>query len=378
MWRRRVEVGVVVGVIALVMAVILPAIERAREVARLSQSKNNLKQLGLALHNYHDTFLCLPPGGTFHSDGRGHHGWMSSTLPYMDSSPVYSWIDFNEPWDSPRNAGIFTQSKTVYESPSTDTPVGKWDFCLAHYSANANLLAANSSVQLKDVPSLENIFLAGELAGDFVPWGCPYNWRPLVSVNGTPPTYGRSRKDGCLFLLADGHVEFISNAVAPELVSQLAGPDLAGFAKTPDNIVRPAAFVVPRDALKRSNRRVRGEWFCFCDEDIHGHVVGLFSHDKREWSVSDSDFSSIVRHVHLERLELGGSFTDAALPSLGGLTKLRTLRLHSDGITESGLSFVEHLPNLKTFTIRGKQITNDIRQRLRERLPTCEIWLHQQ
>lgn len=378
MWRRRVEVGVVVGVIALVLAVILPAIQRAREAALLSQSKNNLKQLGLALHNYHDTFLCLPPGGTFHSDGRGHHGWMSSTLPYMDSSPVYSWIDFNEPWDSPRNAGIFTQSKPVYESPTTSTPVGKWDFCLAHYSANAHLLAANSSVRLKDVPSPENVFLAGELAGDFVPWGCPYNWRPVVSVNGTPLTYGRSRKDGCLFLLADGHVEFISNAMAPKLMSQLAGPDLAGFAKTLENIFRPTTFVVPKSALKRDIRHFAGEGICFSDEDIDGHVVSMFSSGKSEWRVSDSDFPSIVRHVHLERLELRGSFTDAALPSLGSLTKLRTLSLYSDGITESGLSFVEQLPNLKSFTIRGRQITNDVRQRLRERLPKCEVWLHQQ
>ncbi len=273
MWSRRIEVGVVVVVIALVLAVILPAIQQARESARRTQSKNNLKQLGLALHNYHDTFLCLPPGGTFYADGRGYHGWMTSILPYIDSSPVYNWIDFDEPWDSPRNAGIFAQSYLAYESPSVRTPVGRWDYHLAHYSANAHLLAANSSVKLKDVTSQETVFLVGELSGDFVPWGCPYNWRPLVSFNATPPTYGRSTKDGCLFLFADAHVEFISNAAAPGLMIQLAGPDLAGFAKTPDNIVRPQVFVMHEDTHKRSLHHLGDGWWEIRYEDIHGNVT---------------------------------------------------------------------------------------------------------
>ncbi len=378
MWRRRIEVMVVLAVVAVGVALLFPALQQAREAARRTQSKNQLKQLGLALHNYHDTCQTLPPGGTFYADGRGYHGWMTSILPYVDASPVYSWVDFDHPWNSPRNAGIFAQHYPAYESPSVHTPVGSWDYYLAHYSVNAHLLAANSSVKLKDVTSEETVFLVGELSGDYVPWGSPYNLRPLISLNGTPPTYGRSSKDGCLFLLADGHVEFISNAVDSELMQSLNGPDLAGHKKTPDNIVRPTAFVVPRDTLKRRVGWPSGDHSCFCDEDIDGHVVGLFHHDKLDWNVRDADFPAIARNVHLERLELKGSFTDAVLPSLGGLTKLQTLSLHSNGITESGLSFVERLPNLKSLTVSGKQITNEVHQRLRKRLPACEIWRHQQ
>jgi prepilin-type processing-associated H-X9-DG protein len=273
MWRRRIEVAVVVGVIAMVVALVAPAIQQARESARRTQSKNQLKQLGLALHNYHDTFQCLPPGGTFYSDGRGYHGWMTSTLPYMDASPVYSWIDFNQPWESPRNAGIFAERYPVYESPSVHTPVGSWDYCLAHYSANAHLMAANSSVMLKDIGAKETTFLVGELSGDFVPWGCPYNWRPLVSLNGTPPTYGRSTKDGCLFLFVDGHVEFVANGIDSELRQRLNGPDLAGYEKTPRNIVRPKDFVVHKDAKKRRLRRSEGDMWEMQYTDINGNVT---------------------------------------------------------------------------------------------------------
>jgi type II secretory pathway pseudopilin PulG len=273
MWHRWIGRGIVAAMIVVVLAVLLPAIQQSRESARLTQSKNRLKYLGLALHNYHDTFQCLPPGGTFHPDGRGHHGWMSSTLAYMDASPVYNWIDFNEPWDSPRNAGIFTEPKPAYVSPTTSTPVGRWDFCLAHYSANAHLMAANSSVKLRDVPSWKNTFLVGELSGDFVPWGCPYNWRPIVSINGSPLTYGCRRKDGCLFLFVDEHVDLVSNVADLELIGRLSGPDPAGFSTTPYNIVRPARFVVPNGAFKRRLRRVDDEEFELLFEDIDGKVT---------------------------------------------------------------------------------------------------------
>ena len=63
-WQRWISISLVLGMLLLAFGLIMPAVFQAREAARRSSAKNNLKQIGLALHNYHDTHHCLPPGGT--------------------------------------------------------------------------------------------------------------------------------------------------------------------------------------------------------------------------------------------------------------------------------------------------------------------------
>ena len=88
-----VEVIIVLGIIAVLVALLLPAVEESRSAARRTQCKNNLKQLGLALHNYHDTCRTFPPGFVLNTNGPYlGWGWGLQILPYIDCSPQYNNI----------------------------------------------------------------------------------------------------------------------------------------------------------------------------------------------------------------------------------------------------------------------------------------------
>lgn len=108
------ELLVVIAVIAILVALLLPAVQQAREASRRTQCRNNLRQLGLALQNYHETFRQFPPtqinsyyppGKTPPGNGGRYSGtplprnysWICLLLPHLDQGPLYQQIDFEEP-----------------------------------------------------------------------------------------------------------------------------------------------------------------------------------------------------------------------------------------------------------------------------------------
>ena len=97
-----IELLVVIAIIAILIALLLPAVQQAREAARRTQCKNNLKQIGLALHNYHDTYGFFPPGRTRNSYSgivsgwyTGNIGWLPRILAQIDQAPLFNRIDWN-------------------------------------------------------------------------------------------------------------------------------------------------------------------------------------------------------------------------------------------------------------------------------------------
>ena len=86
-----IELLVVIAIIAVLIALLLPAVQQARESARRTQCKNNLKQLGLALHNYHDNFKGFPMGKTSPNSMSMH----PRLLPFLDQAPLFNLMDFN-------------------------------------------------------------------------------------------------------------------------------------------------------------------------------------------------------------------------------------------------------------------------------------------
>ncbi len=114
-----IELLVVIAIVAILIALLLPAVQQAREAARRSQCTNNLKQIGLALHNYHDTHKCFPAG--FYTA----HGWAWGTmiLPMIDQANLYNKLAPNGLMDL-SNATVLANCQTVV--PAFICPSNPW------------------------------------------------------------------------------------------------------------------------------------------------------------------------------------------------------------------------------------------------------------
>lgn len=161
-----IELLVVIAIIAILIALLLPAVQQAREAARRTQCKNNLKQLGLALHNYHDVNLCFPPAMIVTPGETYHWTWSVMVLPYIDQAPLFNRLDpgpttalgalvanlpalqnaypaFRCPSDTGPN--LNTDAAHVFNDGTTDQQVSL-----------TNYVVANSSGTLRPQPTLQD------------------------------------------------------------------------------------------------------------------------------------------------------------------------------------------------------------------------------
>jgi type II secretory pathway pseudopilin PulG len=214
------------GVLALLL---VPAISGARDAARITQSRNNLKQIGLALHNYHDVFNTLPPGGIYAEDGTPYHGWQTSILPFVDQAPLYNQIDFNRPWTDPVNTATFQVPVLPYQSPFEEANRMANGGAASHYAGNQHVMFENSSLRIYDAKDgTSNTLLAGEVGAGYKAWGDPSNVRdPGLGILGDATSFGRpaGAPDGCIMLLMDGSVREISKDIDPAVLKALSTPD---------------------------------------------------------------------------------------------------------------------------------------------------------
>jgi prepilin-type N-terminal cleavage/methylation domain-containing protein len=246
-----IELLVVIAIIAVLIALLLPAVQQAREAARRSQCKNNLKQIGLAMHNYVDTHGYFPCGSF---EAKTVNAW-PMLLPYVDQGNVYNQWDFNVTGDHANNSDVRRVVISTYLCPSNDR-VSKISGdsgggSRSDYATNNGTIYIhtkkpeewtgvsnfNSSIGLRHITDgTSNVFLVGEKRtqgttpewssaqfadGPYWRWGIyggrlvklPLNETTTTGKNDDNGNFGSTHVGGAHFVMCDGSVHFISDNI---------------------------------------------------------------------------------------------------------------------------------------------------------------------
>jgi len=240
--RRRgaftlIELLVVIAIIAILLGLLLPAVQKAREAADRTSCRNNLHQVGLALHLYHDNMGMFPPGylhqipGAQPSPSPYHRligdrfrfrrlvvnaapgwGWASLLLPYLEQAPLFDTIRFDLPVDAPSNlaartailnvytcpsdnhTGVFTVLNALTSLPLAEAATNSYAGCYGNYgpitqSAGTGLFYENSRIAIADIhDGTSNTIAVGERAALFAqtPWSGAMSGGSVRTTEGAP------------------------------------------------------------------------------------------------------------------------------------------------------------------------------------------------
>ena len=194
---------------ALVSAgVALPAVQKLRTAASVQVSQNNLKQIGLAMHNYHDTHGSFPPAAICDKKGKKLLSWRVAILPYLEQGALYKSFKLDEPWDSEHNKPLSATLVKVYMDPRLPNTTGA-----THYKVFVGPETPFDWLQSKKIQDItdgtSNTVMV-VAAGDAVPWAKPEDFE----FDSTKPLPDLSKPFPQLIMaFCDGSVRSINPAI---------------------------------------------------------------------------------------------------------------------------------------------------------------------
>ncbi len=211
------------------VALLLPAVSSARQAAQRAQSVNNLKQIGLAMHNYHATYNEFPAEAICDKAGKPLLSWRVAILPFIEQQELYNEFHLDEPWDSPHNKPLLDKMPAVYRSTRNQPNDPNSTFYQVFVGKGA-LFNKAEGVQLQTITDgTSNTIMAFE-AGKAVPWSKPedieYDPEKPLPMFGGPGFAG-----GFNAAFADGSVHFLSNSIDKMVLHALitrAGGEVIG------------------------------------------------------------------------------------------------------------------------------------------------------
>ncbi|RMG01185.1 MAG: DUF1559 domain-containing protein [Planctomycetota bacterium] len=203
-------------------ALLLPAVQAAREAARRAQCTNNLKQIGLAFHNYHDTYGCFPVSAY---DSPTSRSWRTAILPFVEERFLYEQyenVGWDVPWDDPARVDVVNAKLDVYRCPSDAAlpPNGTSYVMVVGPGTMGEVGKEWSFADITDGSS--NTILVVEWPQSQIPWAKPEDItvEDFLSLFGQPQANG-NHPGGVNVLMCDGSVHFLSFSINRELIKAL-------------------------------------------------------------------------------------------------------------------------------------------------------------
>ena len=192
------------------VSLLLPAVQSARQAARRVSTMNNLKQVGLAMHNYHSVYREFP-GDILAADGTPLLSWRVAILPFVDQSELYKQFRQDEPWNSPHNLKLMEKMPPVYRHP--EMRVGPNRTVYQRPLGPNFIFEGHEGIAMAEVlDGLSNTIMVVESDADAaVEWSKPADRD--VDLSDVVGSTGGWARDGFSALIADGSVRFISTEI---------------------------------------------------------------------------------------------------------------------------------------------------------------------
>lgn len=205
--------GVLVGLL-------LPAVQAARTAARRMSTSNNLKQIGLAMHNYHSAFKKLPAQAITNDDGEALLSWRVAILPFIEEQALYERFHLDEPWNSPHNRQLIDEMPAVYESLNMVLPAGETVMQVPLSDKDSKepvFFTKGRQTGFRDVlDGLSNTPMVVQVdPQDAVTWTKPADWE--VNLDNAKQGVGAAEPGGFHIVLGDGAVIFIAESIDKKL-----------------------------------------------------------------------------------------------------------------------------------------------------------------
>jgi hypothetical protein len=214
---------------SMLVGLLLPAVQAGREAARRNASMNNLKQIMLAMHNYHDTKRAFPAQAICDADGKPLLSWRVAILPYIEQQTLYDKFHLDEPWNSEHNLPLLAEMPETYLDPSSGlvTAGGKTHY-LAVSGPGTAFSGESKGKNFADFRDGTSRSLMAVQVDDAhaVEWTKPVDYD--TAANAANPTAGIGELHPGVFLtgFADGHVVATPMTITPEEFA--AGASIAG------------------------------------------------------------------------------------------------------------------------------------------------------